>query len=108
MENKKDKCLGVYNLTQRTEPVMALGGGEYSSYDAMGVSLLLHWNRSYPESELAASRVWNAVYGKTHVALSSGSTIQYIQLLVPRPIYVDTDENGVHEFVIEMKIYYRR
>ena len=108
LDNKKDKSLGVYDITQRGAPVMALGGIENSSYDWMDVSLLLHWNRTYAESQLAASRLWNAVFGKTQVDVPGGSRIQYIQLLVPKPLYVDTDENGVHEFIIEMKIYFRR
>lgn len=40
---------------------------------------------------------------------SSGAEgILYVRPLVPKPIAIDTDENGVYEYVIEIDIYYRR
>lgn len=108
LDNKKEKSLGVYDLPSRGAPVMALGGVSCSSYDVKGVSLLIHWNRNANETELAAARVWNALFGAAHVDVPGGSHIHYVQPLVPKPISVDTDENGVYEYVIEFNIYFRR
>ena len=108
LDNKKERSLGVYDLPRRGSPIMALGGVSCSSYDVKGVSLLLHWNRNARETEAAAHVLWNRIFSAAHVDVPSGSHIQYIQPLVPAPIAVDTDENGVYEYVIEILIYYRR
>lgn len=106
LDNKKEKSLGVYNLARRGTPVTALGGA--SSYDVKGVSLLLHWNKNARETETAAHFLWNKLFGAAHIDVPGGSHIQYIQPLVPEPIAIETDENGVYEYVIEINIYYRR
>ena len=108
LDNKKEKSLGVYNLPQRRQPVMAIGGPFCSSYDIKGVSLLLHWNRNARETEAAAHVLWNKLFGAAHIDMPGGSRVQYIQPNVPEPIAIDTDDNGVYEYVIEMLIYYRR
>ena len=108
LDNKREKSLGVYNLGRRGAPVMALGGPSCSSYDVKGVSLLLHWNKNARETEAAAKRLWNMLFGAAHIDVPGGSHIQYIQPNMPEPIAVGTDENGVYEYVIEINIYYRR
>lgn len=106
LENKKDKSLGVYQRARSGPPVAALGLN--SSYDIKAVTLLIHWNRSPAETEKAALALWQALFGKAKVEIPEGSPIQYIQPDVPEPVAVDTDENGVYEYVIDLNIYYRR
>lgn len=108
LDAKQEKSLGVYNLTRRGAPIMALGGAAQSSYDVKSVSLLLHWNRNARETEAAAHVLWNKLLRAGRPVTPGGVPIQYIQLTVPEPIAVDTDDNGVYEYVIEMNIYYRR
>ena len=108
LDEKKEKSLGVYDLPRREDPVTALGGMAQSSYDVKNVSLLLHWNRNAAETEAAARRLWQVVSGAAHIDLPGGAHIQFVRPLVPAPISVDTDRNGVYEYVIEMKIFYRR
>ncbi len=108
LDNKKEKALGVYDLGLRGAPVTAIGGAACSSYDVKNVSLLLHWNKNAKETEAAARVLWNRVFEAGDITLASNSHIQFIQPLVPAPIAIDTDDNGVYEYVIEMKIYYRR
>lgn len=109
LDNKKEKSLGVYHgrdYSGRT--VMAIGGLQNSSYDMMPVSLLLHWNRSYPETEAAAKALWDAIVEVRHADIPGDQHIQYLQMTVPKPVYVATDANGIHEFVINFNLYYRR
>ena len=109
LENKKEKSLGIYNRTIAGQrPVMAIGGVENSSYDILPLSLLVHWTRSFPETETAAQAVWDALNGAKHIDIPGGQHIQFIQMNVPRPVYVSTDANGIHEFVINFNLYYRR
>lgn len=109
LDNKKEKSLGVYHgrdYSGRT--VMAIGGLQNSSYDMMPVSLLLHWNRSYPETEAAAKALWDVIVEVRHADIPGDQHIQYLQMTVPKPVYVATDANGIHEFVINFNLYYRR
>ena len=108
LDNKREKSLGVYDLPRREAPVTALGGEAYSSYGVKNVSLLLHWNRNAAETEAAAERLWDALRSTVHADLPGGEHIQFVEPLVPAPISVDADPNGVYEYVIETKIYYRR
>lgn len=108
-DNKKEKSLGVYHGRAASwRPVMAIGGIQNSSYDIMAVSLLLHWNRSYPESETAAKALWDALIDVRHTDIPGGQHIQFLQMTIPEPVYVATDAFGIHEFVINFNLYYRR
>ena len=109
LDNKKEKSLGVYDRTiSGSRPVMAIGGLQNSSYDLMPVSLLLHWNRSFPETEAAAQALWDALVEVRNVDTPGDQHIQFLQRTVPRPVYVSTDANGIHEYVINFNLYYRR
>lgn len=108
LDNKLEKSLGVYNRAALGSPVMALGGAQNSSYNILPVSLLLHWNRSYPESEAAAQGLWDSIQGVSDSDIPGGQHIQFLQMTVPGPVYVSTDKDGIHEFVINFNMYYRR
>ncbi|MGN0503139.1 MAG: minor capsid protein [Ruminococcus sp.] len=105
LDNKQDKSLGIYSLKRSEPPVTAIGGE--SSYDIKGVSLLIHYNNNADETEIAAQRLFEKL--RTVKDVTIGNTqIYMIQLLMPEPEDVDTDNKGVYERVIEMKIYYER
>ena len=108
LDNKQEKSLGVYNRTAAGRPVTALGGIENSSYNILPVSLLLHWNRSYPQAEAAAQDLWDKLQGVTDIDIPGDQHIQFLQMTVPSPVYVSTDQDGIHEFVISFNLYYRR
>ena len=109
LENKKEKSLGIYNRTiSGTRPVMAIGGVENSSYDVLALSLLVHWTRKYSETETAAQAVWDQLIEAKHIDIPGGQHIQFVQMTTPGPVYVATDANGIHEFVINFNLFYRR
>ncbi len=107
LDNKKQKSLGVYNRQRSGFPVMALGGSDNSSYNIKSISLLLHWNQNARETEEAAWTLWNHLLGQTNVDVGN-QHIQYLRLMIPEPVSVGTDDNGVYEYVIEFDLYYRR
>ena len=105
LDNKQDKSLGVYSFKRNEPPVTAIGGD--SSYDIKGVSLLIHYNNNADETEIAALRLFEKL--RTVKDVTIGNTqIYMIQLLMPEPVDVGTDDKGIYERVIEMKIYYER
>ena len=107
LENKKEYSIGVYEGEAAGRPVIAIGGRQNSSYDVRAVSLLLHWNRSKNESEIAARELWNKLI-EVNNEDAGENHIQYLQMTVPEPVGVGTDESGVYEYVINFKLYYRR
>ena len=56
LDNKKDKSFGVYSLKRNEPPVTAIGGE--STYDIIGVSLLIHWNNNADETEITARQLY--------------------------------------------------
>ena len=105
--NKQQKSIGVYSRSSSGPPNIALGGLDYTSYDVRPISLLVHWNRSKPESEAAAYELFEKLENVS--SLSIGDThINYIRLMVPEPQDVGTDDNGVYEYVIWLDFIYQR
>ena len=107
LDNKQQKSIGVYGRRSSGPPGTALGGLACTSYDTRSISLLVHWNRSKPESEAAAYELFEAIRNTS--SLSIGDThIHYVQLMVPEPQDVGTDDNGVYEYVIWLDFIYQR
>lgn len=107
LDNKQQKSIGVYSRSSSGPPNIALGGLDYTSYDVRLISLLVHWNRSKPESEAAAYELFETIRNVS--SLDIGDThINYIRLMVPEPQDVGTDDNGVYEYVIWLDFIYQR
>ena len=107
LDNKQQKSIGVYSRSSSGSPNIALGGLDYTSYDVRPISLLVHWNRSKPESEAAAYELFETIRNVS--SLEIGDThINYIRLMVPEPQDVGTDDNGVYEYVIWRDFVYQR
>ena len=107
LDNKQQKSIGVYSRSSSGSPNIALGGLDYTSYDVRPISLLVHWNRSKPESEAAAYKLFEKLRNVS--SLDIGDThINYLRLMVPEPQDVGTDDGGVYEYVIWLDLIYER
>ncbi len=105
LDNKQDKSLGVYSLKRSGPPVTAIG--TQSTYDIIGVSLLIHWNNNANETEIEARQLYEILRTVKNITINN-TLIYMIELLVPEPIDVGTDDKGIYERVIELKFYYER
>lgn len=105
LDNKPDQAFGFYPLKRSEPPVRAIGG--VPTYDILGVSVLIHWNNNASETELAARQLYQELYSVKNISIAHHA-VYLIELLVPEPVDVGTDEKGVYERVIELKIYYER
>lgn len=105
LDSKQDKSLGVYSLKRTGAPVTAIGSE--STYDIIGVSLLIHWNTNANETEIEARQLYETLRTIKNETINN-SLVYMIELLVPEPVDVGTDDSGVYERVIELKIYYER
>ena len=107
MEDKKEKCIGVYNLKRARPKRETVGGDENSSYRVKQTSFLIHWNKSTEATELAAEGLYQAVNGIRNVTVN-GQRILFTKMLTDNPVDVGTDDNGIYEMVVEAEIYYER
>lgn len=105
LNNKKDNSLGIYNLQGVTGEYMAIGGEACTKSKNKYLSLLVHGNKNKVQTETLAFNLYD--YLKN---LKSGKVgeydINFIKLLCDEPIDVDSDDNGVYEYVIELQLYY--
>lgn len=107
LDSKQEKSIGVYSRKLEGPARTALGGLKNLSYGIKPVSLLVHWNKSKTESEAAAHKLFDLLQEIKNVTIG-GTHIQFIQLMVPEPQDVGTDDNGVYEYVIWIDLIYRR
>ena len=107
LNSKKDKSFGVYQLGERRERTIAIGGSGNTKTGIKGISILVHWNSSSRETENAAANLYANIAAASS-PLIGGKKVDYIKLIHDEPIDVGTDENGIFERVIELAIYYER
>lgn len=107
LDNKKDKSIGIYQRKTTGPPIMAIGGLETTKYDIKPISLLLHWSQNARETEEAAFLLFEQLKGITDLQIGK-THVDYIQLMVPEPQDVGTDDKGVYERVIWLDLIYER
>ena len=108
LDAKQDKSLGVYSRAALGQPPdIALGGLSCTKTAVKQVSLLLHWNQNAKETEAAAQALFEAIQAAEPIQIGQ-TQVAFFQLLVPEPVDVGTDDNGVYERVIWVDFYYRR
>lgn len=104
LDAKKKQSIGVYNRKQEgTPPRTVLGGAK--KYDIKRISLLVHGDEYQRKTEALAFKVWEAIEQAKNVTINNKS-IYIIQFVVPEPVDVGTDDNGIYEFVIWVDLYY--
>lgn len=107
LDAKKDKSIGIYPLKVSGPPTVALGGLDATKTATKSVSILLHWNKNAKETEMAALNLFEKLLSAGPVTIGS-TKVNYIKMLVPEPVDVNTDTNGVYERVIQCELYYER
>lgn len=107
LDNKKEQSIGVYPRKEAGRPNIALGGYGLSSYDTKRISLLIHWNKSMTQTEQTATALFEKIMASGRLKIGD-TDIVVIDLQVPEPVYVGTDDNGVHEYVIWLDFIYQK
>ena len=105
IDHSKDKSIGIYGngSSNRVEAI-----GKESKYDDTYIRILVHWNKNLAETETAARSLFELLRYQTDIDLDNNIHIYYIDLTTGEPIFVGTDKNGIYEYVISMRIFYRR
>lgn len=104
IDSSKDKSIGVYGDTTsyRIEAI-----GKDSKYDIANMRILIHWNKNLNETESAARSLYELLRYQSNFDMS-GIYVYFIDLIQGEPIFVGTDNNGIYEYVITLRLVYRR
>lgn len=105
IESKYQKVLGVYSLRNSSNFIIPLGGISNKSSNDIYISLLVHYNNDYIDTESIAQDLFNKLSTTTCFSFN-GFIINYINMLVNQPIDVGTDDNQIYERVIQIQINY--
>lgn len=107
LENKRERSIGIYQRQPSDGADIALGGLNCTKTASKKVSILIHWDKYANETEEAAQALYDKLLHVTNLEIA-GKHVDYLQLDVPEPIDVGTDDNGVYERVIWLTMYYER
>lgn len=107
LDAKQEKSIGVYGSKHDQRYKTAIGGPEMESFGTKYITLLIHWNKSYRDTEAAANALFEAL-GQARDAAINGKEIKFILPLTREPVNVGTDDSGVYEMVIEAAVTYRK
>lgn len=107
LENKKERSIGIYQRQIPGGANIALGGLDCTKTASKSVSILIHWTKYANEAEEAAQALYDRLLHVTDLEIA-GKHVNYLQLDVPEPIDVGTDDNGVYERVIWITLHYER
>ena len=105
IDNSKLKTIGVYGQQGGLARVEAIG--KKSSYNVTRIRILIHWNKNAKETETASWNVYELLRYITDVDMGTVH-VQYLSLDESEPAFIGTDDNGVYEYHISARIYYRR
>lgn len=105
LDNKKDKSIGVYQLQLGNQANIAVGGLSNTKCYEKSVSILIHWNKNANETETKALELYYKLLNSRNFKINNYK-VNYIELLVPEPIDVGTDDSNVYERVIQATFYY--
>lgn len=107
LDSKQLKSIGVYNLKPKEGEHISLGGLKLTSYDIKPVSLLVHWNKSFPDTEEAAFSLYEKLQDSRGFKILD-TYVNFIKMRQAMPVDIGTDDGGIYEFVIEIDIVYKR
>ena len=100
-----EKSITIYN-SNGPAPRIAIGGLDNTSYTNKTISLLVHWGKSASLAESKAQEVYDSMFGAS--AFIGSQRVIMFRMRTTEPIYVGTDSEGYHEFVIEVNILHER
>lgn len=104
-EAEKEKRVCVYQRTDYSDATIALGGNETTKTLLKHVQVLVHWNKNHRETEEAALALYSALQWNPRPTIGD-TRASYIDLLLPEPVDVGSDSNGIFERVLWLDIYF--
>ena len=107
IDRTQEKGLCVYSRALRSGQNIASGGLTNTKSATKTVHILIRYGKLANIAEAKAQQVFSALLGVTNVTIA-GTKVAMIRLSSQEPISLDTDEDGVYEYLIEMDIVHER
>lgn len=102
-----DRCVGVYNDNRASGGQrICIGGEAYTRYAYKYVTLLVHWTTNPSAAEKKAIELYEKLYGLSHIEMG-GIQVVFVDPGAA-PVPVGRDVKKVYEYVINLKICYRK
>lgn len=102
INNDKDKAICFYNSNTARAAAHTFGGKALQSYQHKAVTILIRWGKAKGAAEDVAQAVFD-FFDETQFLLDSKHT--FCLSIYEGPIDLNTDENGVYEYSIELDFY---
>lgn len=107
VDSSKDNCIGIFDA-EPIKPHIAIGGIQNTSYNVKCVGILIHWGKYMPAAEKKAQEVFDSLLGNPNNAVIGGKRVIDFNMRFNQPVSLDTDDNGIYEYVVYTNIYYRK
>lgn len=104
-ESEREQLACVYQRPDYSGATVALGGSDATKTLVKHVSVLVHWNKNHRSTEEAAQALYDALRFNPRATIG-GATASYVNLMLPEPVDVGSDTNGIFERTIWLDIYY--
>ncbi len=103
----KEKSIGVYQRPDYSTAQTQLGGQVNTKTKVKHISILIHWNKNAKETEASAEALYDALLNAQNVTIDS-QPVNYIDLRMPEPADLGTDDLGIYERVIWADFYFQK
>ena len=105
LDNKYEQSVCVYSLKSQNGRNIAVGGADTTKTQVANFSILIHYNTNYTETENVSKLLYDNI-ADTKQQNVGHYFINYIEMLSDCAIDLQTDDKGVYERLIDIKIYY--
>lgn len=104
-ESEKERRACVYQRTDYSNAVAAIGGEGSTKTYVKRVQVLVHWNRNHRETEEAAYALYEALRWNPRPRIGT-ATVSYTDLKLLEPVDLGSDDNGIFERVLWLDLYF--
>lgn len=101
--SKRKESIAIYRSKHSHTYRAMVDKKRMSGYGIEFVTLLIHWNDSQEETRNVSKKIYEYLS-----SAKEENGIKLLQPLVPEPVDVGADNNGIFEMVIEVAIVYKR
>lgn len=106
LDNRPEKSLGFYDITEERF-ISSIGGSSETKQKNLYVSVLIHWNKFFDQTEDISNKVYNKLIELSDLKDIdiNGNNINFIELVSGNED-IGTDDKNVYERVIQIRFNY--
>lgn len=106
LDNRPEKSLGFYDITEERF-IPSIGGSSETNQRDLYVSVLIHWNKFFDQTEDISNKVYNKLIELSDLKDIdiNGNNINFIELVSGNED-IGTDDKNTYERVIQIRFNY--